>query len=297
MTKIIVSADDIGMTPGVTDGILRCVDDDLLTNVSIIANGWDFDRAAAELRKRPRVRVTVHANLVEGSPISPPESVPRLIGRDGRFQTSFVSFLLRNITSTPRIRRDLAAQVEREVRAQIERVRDALGEDRPLHLDSHQHVHMVPFIFEIFLRLATDLNLHYLRLVNEPLFFHGGHGAMGVYFGSGIVKHLLLKALAHYVRPQLRASGISYCGHFVGVLFTGRMTAKAADAALKALVRRGKTNETIEVLFHPGRAADGERVLWRGHAGFERFYCSPNRDIEALELRRLRLPREFEKIN
>jgi predicted glycoside hydrolase/deacetylase ChbG (UPF0249 family) len=288
MRSITVAADDMGMTPGITDGILRCIDHGHVGSVSVLANGWDFARAARELRARPWVQVGVHVNLVEGVPISPPDSIPLLIGADGRFSASFASLWLRGVIGGPRRRRALAAQVEREARAQIERVRAALREDRPLHLDSHRHMHMVPFVFEVFLRLALEHRLRSLRLVREPAFIHAGPGALRAYLGAGIVKHVVLNALARRCLPQLQARGLAHCDYLIGVLFTGRMTAAVARDALAAIGRRAGPAATVEVLFHPGRATEHERQHWSRDPALAAYYCSPERDSEAEQIARLR---------
>jgi predicted glycoside hydrolase/deacetylase ChbG (UPF0249 family) len=288
MRSISIAADDLGLTPGITDGILRCVDRGHVGSVSLLANGWDFARAASELRARPWVQVGVHVNLVEGVPISPPDSIPLLVGPDGHFSASFASLWLRQIMAAPRRRRALAAQVEREARAQIERVRAAVGEDRSLHLDSHRHIHMVPFVFEVFLRLALEQRLRFLRLVREPAFIHVGPGALRAYLGAGIVKHVVLNGLARRSLPQLRASGMAHCDYLVGVLFTGHMTAEVARDALAEIARRAGSAARVEVLFHPGRATEHERRLWSRAPDLAAYYCSPDRDREAEQVARLR---------
>ncbi|MFZ5476443.1 MAG: carbohydrate deacetylase [Myxococcota bacterium] len=104
--RVIVNADDLGLSGRVNDAIARCVDAGVVTSVSVLARAPLFGEAVAMLRARPDVSVGVHLDLTEFSSL-------------GRFAP--------------------AARVAAEWRDQLARVRDA-GLD-VTHLDSHQHVH------------------------------------------------------------------------------------------------------------------------------------------------------------
>jgi predicted glycoside hydrolase/deacetylase ChbG (UPF0249 family) len=103
--RLIVNADDLGMSPGVDEAIARAIDAGSVTSVSLFAEGPTFGAAVAMLRARPHVSVGVHLDLTEFSSL-------------GRFAP--------------------ADRVRAAWRDQLARVRDALDVD---HLDSHQHVH------------------------------------------------------------------------------------------------------------------------------------------------------------
>ena len=89
--NIVVHADDFGVSEGVTDSILRCVDFGPVTSTSIIVNGTAFDYALAEYRKRTNLRLVCHLNLIEGKPITPPAELDLLTDKDGYFYHSFTS--------------------------------------------------------------------------------------------------------------------------------------------------------------------------------------------------------------
>jgi len=81
----IIHADDYGLTKGITDHILSTFDHGILNSTSIIANGLAFDYAIEEIKKRPELRLSIHLNLVEGSPILPLEEVSMLVDKQGDF--------------------------------------------------------------------------------------------------------------------------------------------------------------------------------------------------------------------
>src|SRR5258708_17230553 len=151
--QLIVTADDVGLHRGMTEGAIRAHRDGIVTACSLVANGLGFDDAVERLRDAPALEVGVHLALVEERSLS-----------GIRFPRSYVSFVL--------ARKDFAA-TERELRAQIERVL-ATGLS-VTHLNGHQHLHMLPSIFAIVVRLANEYGIGYVRRVCD----RGGRGGAG----------------------------------------------------------------------------------------------------------------------
>ncbi len=251
-------ADDMGVSPGVTRGIVRCIDEGPIRSVSVVANGAAFDAAMEALRSRPHVAVSVHLNLMEGKPLT--QGLGRVVDARGLLRGSFAKCLLR----------DCSEDARHEWTAQIERVRKALP-GRALRLDSHGHVHHIPSLFGV----ARDLCLKFgapMRLVREP------HFVAKDQLASGVIKHALLNALSAMCRPELR--GVAVDDWLVGVLHTGRMSAEALDAALQRI-----DEGSVEVLFHPGAAEPGEEGIWADYPELLAYYFSPWRRVESERLR------------
>jgi chitin disaccharide deacetylase len=149
---LIVTADDVGLHPGMTAGAIRAHREGIVTACSIVANGTAFDDAVARLRDVPTLAVGVHLTLVEERPLT---SI-----RFPKKYTSFVPMYLSRVISI--------AAIERELRAQIERVLEAGL--RVTHLNGHQHLHLLPRIFDVVKRLASEMEIPYVRIVDD----HGG---------------------------------------------------------------------------------------------------------------------------
>jgi predicted glycoside hydrolase/deacetylase ChbG (UPF0249 family) len=159
--RLIVTADDVGLHRGMTEGAIRGHRDGIVTACSVVANGAAFDDAIARLRDVPSLEVGVHLTLVEERSLT-----------GMRFPRSYAGFVFG--------RKDFAA-IGRELRAQIERVL-ATGL-RVTHLNGHQHLHMWPRVFAIVERLAIEFEIGYLRRVRD----RGGRG--------GIVRRISIAAL------------------------------------------------------------------------------------------------------
>ena len=242
MRKLIVTADDAGLHPGMTAGALAAYDAGIVTAVSVSANGRAFDDAVARLRERPALDVGVHLTLVGEAPLSPPQEVRSLLGRDGRLLPAWPVFVWRWLLG--RIRPN---ETERELRRQIERL---LAAGLPVaHLNAHQHLHVLPGLFEIVLRLAEEHRILWVRIPAEP--------AAALPTSPRAVQIALLNALGRRARRRLRPEGPRAVGRTIGVLTAGHLT---VDALGRSLDQAGDVSELV---CHPGV---GDAALAREYA-------------------------------
>ena len=139
--RLVVNADDFGMSGGVSRGIIQAHERGIVTSTSLLGNCADADLAAAAslLAGAPSLGVGVHLALVGGRPVSPPETVPSLLDPHGGFPARPADLLARWARG-----RIAAGELAREIDAQIERARGAgLVLD---HLDTHHHIGFIPVV-------------------------------------------------------------------------------------------------------------------------------------------------------
>lgn len=115
--RLVVNADDFGLSPGVNAGILRAHADGIVTTASLMVRAPAAEQAVAAAREHPRLALGLHVDLGEWV----------RAGDGWRASYEVVD------THDPEA---VGAELER----QIERFRALTGRD-PSHLDSHQHVH------------------------------------------------------------------------------------------------------------------------------------------------------------
>jgi predicted glycoside hydrolase/deacetylase ChbG (UPF0249 family) len=281
-----VHADDLGVSRGVTDEILRCIDKGPVEGVSIIANGAAFEYAVNALGSRRQVALSVHLNLVEGPPVTSAGELDLLVDAHGILCSSFPSLWRAHALATAATRARLESQVRAEFYAQAAKVRDAVGGSVPLRLDSHQHLHHIPFVFRIVADLCRDLPAAGMRLVREPFFV--GADALRRHTLLGFGRHALLNALTARHRPELAARGIASDDWVVGALLMGRLSPGDVDASLRRIRARSggdDANVSVEILFHPGGAAPGEAAIWERYPWLVDYYFSPWHRFESEGLR------------
>jgi predicted glycoside hydrolase/deacetylase ChbG (UPF0249 family) len=158
--RLVVNADDFGISARINEGIVLVHRAGIVTATSLMAVGCAFEKAAQYCRATPELDVGVHLTLVAERPLLAGRS--SLTGEDGRFPESAGAFLRRWLKGG--IRR---ADVQAEWSAQIERVLD--HGIRVTHLDSHQHVHILPGLAELSLNLAARYAIPFVRVPVEDL--------------------------------------------------------------------------------------------------------------------------------
>ena len=134
--RLIVNADDFGMSRGITDGILRAHQDGIVTSTSIMVNMPGSEYAIQRMPEFPSLGVGVHLNLSEGRPLLPPHKVSTLITKDGVFHPLLE--MIHRMWHWQLSERE----IEAEFRAQIQWLKERGL--TPTHADSHQHMYTYP---------------------------------------------------------------------------------------------------------------------------------------------------------
>jgi len=263
MPNIILNADDFGRHALINAAVRDGVERGLLRSASFMAGEPAFDEAVAIAKAHPALGVGVHFTLVDGRPVLPPDEIPSLVGADGRFRPNHMAFVRDYFLGRIRrddIRRELAAQAQKILRAGL----------RPDHVDSHQHIHILPGVFSIALDVAAAAGIHAVRIpavdVGDGGFLTGGI--------SAIVGRLGLYTLATVARRQAHHRGFVTPDHFAGLVAGAAVTENYLVQLAGALPRDGLTTE---VMIHPGKADAELARLYAG--GWEHSFTSEDAAI------------------
>jgi predicted glycoside hydrolase/deacetylase ChbG (UPF0249 family) len=282
--KVIVHADDLGISRGITDRIIETHRSGAVRRTSIVANGEAFDYAVDRLCEYPGLSWSVHLNLVEGRCLAAKQELPLLVDQRGWFRRDFLGLLLLPILA-PWCRAGLRRQIRLELNTQIGRVGRALN-PADIRIDSHRYVHLLPFVFPIVMQQAASWKVREIRVVNEPLFTarDGLRGLIDL-ISPNLLKCLVLRFLSRSCRRRLRRQGLACPERSLGVLFSGRMTVRIADRGLKAVARYLPSEDAeVEVLFHPGPADPQDWDVWKENPRQSRFYLASHRAAETAAL-------------
>jgi predicted glycoside hydrolase/deacetylase ChbG (UPF0249 family) len=160
MNGIIVTADDLGLSPGVTAGILDAYRDGVVRSTSLLVTFPGGQEAANLARAERGLEIGLHLDLVGGTPVSDPASVPSLVDVEGRFHK------LPQLTARLMSGRIRLGEVATEVRAQVARAREWGIEPRAW--DSHRHTHLMPPLSRVVTVVARQEGVRYLRRARPP---------------------------------------------------------------------------------------------------------------------------------
>ena len=244
MKKLIVNADDFGLTEGVNRAVLDGHKNGILTSATLMANGMAFDSAVAASSAAPDLGVGVHLNLTQGRPVCAASQVPSIVNHDGSFFPS-PGILARRIMTRKVDPRD----VEKELRSQIEKV--ASAGIRITHLDSHKHIHLLPPLFGLVLKLAGAYGIDCVRCPVEPASSALGPLRSGRPGWPRMAKQYLLgRALSTLAACQVRK--VAHAGVYRTDCFFGLSQTGFLDAAILEQVVRAVPEGTTEFMCHPG---------------------------------------------
>ncbi|GEA88654.1 ChbG/HpnK family deacetylase [Cellulomonas cellasea] len=246
--RLVVTADDLGLTPGVNRAVRRAHLDGVVTATSLLAVGRAFDDAAAMLRATPTLELGAHLALVgEDPPLLSAREVPTLVDKAGHLPLSYRTVVARGLAG--RIDPD---DVRRELGAQLERV---LGVGVPVtHLDTHQHTHLWPAVAGVLTELAVQ---HGVRAVRLPRSHARGVLALGV------------NTLSRVTARRVARAGLVTTADYAGLDEAGSLDAARLAATLRSMAERGAP--TAELNAHPGEHGELEldRFRWDYHWGEE----------------------------
>ncbi|HEY3820513.1 MAG TPA: ChbG/HpnK family deacetylase [Polyangiaceae bacterium] len=261
--QLIVTADDMGLYAPWDEAIARAHDRGIVTSTSIATTGQTFGNAVRILQNEG-LDHGVHLDLLDGTPLSSAAEIPSLVDDRGRFR-SLRALLVR--FASGRVR---PAEVEREWSRQIAR---AIGEGlRPTHLNGHFHLHVLPGIFRVAVRLATRFGIRWIRMPDEPPWF-----ALRASGGTPrrIARTAILCMLSWAQRGSAKMSALRHAD-----CREGATCVRAWPGTLQDI-----HGELTEIFCHPGQSASETAALMSSEvrrAIDERFRRTSFRDIHGV---------------
>ena len=243
--RLVVNADDLGMSRGISDGILLAHRFGFLTSASLMVNMPATEYAIEHLAAVPALSIGIHLNVCRGKPISPPHEVPSLVDSSGDFHLPPV--MVRKLWRWRVSARDL----ETEFLAQIRWMKSRGLQ--PTHADSHHHAHIYPSAVSAFARAVASEGISCIRASRFSCWTR--NGVLGGPHEGGVVRRLLVQgyrnALQHTAFRKFKSadSRISFPSAArkdstnLGLLWT---------ATFKNL-----PTGTFELACHPGFFEDG----------------------------------------
>ncbi|MGC1398046.1 ChbG/HpnK family deacetylase, partial [Candidatus Binatus sp.] len=160
MKRLIVNADDFGLSPEVNAGIIRAHRDGILRSASLMV-AEPAARAAADMaRDNPALDVGLHAVVCRGRSLLDASRLGAAVSASGEFIDSPVGAGMRYFFD-----RSMRAAMTDELRAQVERHLELVGYLN--HIDGHLNFHVHPLFADILVDLAVEYKVPCIRLPRE----------------------------------------------------------------------------------------------------------------------------------
>lgn len=221
--KVIINADDLGISTHVNDQIESYLGHGILSSATIMANMPGTDQAIEIATKYPNISFGVHLNCTEGRPLSE-------IGR--RLLTDERGYFDRNIVEAPSYFGKISEAVYCEWSEQITLL--SCNGVSLSHVDSHHHLHTRPWLFFALLRVCKKYGIARVR------------NTLNVYkCGASVSKRLLLKKKLWTL--SARSLGLKLPHNF---------------ASLDSFddYQAGSQDQIVEFMVHPGHPQFEEEI-------------------------------------
>jgi hopanoid biosynthesis associated protein HpnK len=238
MKRIIIGADDFGLSEAVNEGVERAHRDGVLGSASLMVAGEAADDAVRRAKKMPGLRVGLHLVVIEGPAVLPHADIPDLVDPRGMFPSDQLSLGIKYYFR-PRARRQLAA----EIAAQFAAFR-ATGLTLD-HADAHKHMHLHPTVGHLLIGIGAKFGLRAIRVPSEPPDVMKQAGA-----AQGFGARALL-AWSKLLRHQAVRAGIAVNENVFGITWSGHMT----EEKLLRLIPHLPAGLS-ELYFHPAARRD-----------------------------------------
>jgi hopanoid biosynthesis associated protein HpnK len=238
MKRVILSADDFGLSVAVNEAIEQAHREGVLGAASLMVAAPAAEDAVRRARAMPTLRVGLHLVAIEGPACLAHAQIPDLVDKAGQFGSEQVrrgfSYFFR-----PAVRRQLAAEIEAQFAAFA-----ATGLELD-HADAHKHMHLHPTVGRLMIDIGRRYGLRALRVPAEP---PDVLAACGEAPGRGArVLHLWTRLL----RAQAGRAGLLVNDHAFGLAWSGHMTAARLHQLAPHL-----PDGLSEIYFHPASRRD-----------------------------------------
>lgn len=230
--RLIVNADDFGLCEEISTGIIKAYREGIVTSTSVVVNGSYFKQGIA-LLKDSGIDAGIHFTFIgREKPVS--GAVDGLVDEQGLFLKGYneaISKIIAGRFDKDALRRELFEQISilREAGVAIS------------HIDSHQHLHLLPNVSNMIIDLANQFKIKWIRVPRSSIFGIKGIG---------------MNSLSELLKLKMRRYNLCYTDRFIGFEKRGHIN----EHSLLTLLPDLKYG-TTELMVHPGYNAS-KRYDW-----------------------------------
>lgn len=226
--KIIINADDLGLSLGVNEAILRAHNEGYLTHASLMANTDFFDHAIKEIiPKSKNLKVGLHINLTCCKALSENCEISDI---NGSLNNNFIKLLFLRKT------KKVLKSIENEIETQLLKLKNNNVDIS--HIDGHEHIHIIPSINKIVNKIAKKYNIERIREINEDFSTSFKYNLRTASIAN-VIKLFLLKFLSQFNSNSKKVE-------FYSILNTCEINEENLFNYLQ-----NTENKTIEIMVHP----------------------------------------------
>jgi predicted glycoside hydrolase/deacetylase ChbG (UPF0249 family) len=238
MTKrIILTADDLGIDPNINKGIIECFHHGFLCSTALLMNAPFTEEGIQLAKQNPGLETGIHLSVVEGISLrAKKSSITDEISYFGDIclTRNWKEFIKKYFAG-----RINYAELEEEFELQICRF---LGHFQSIpFLNGTQHMHILPKVWKIVLKLAIKYNIKAIRTpsIERP---------SRLWLNAKFPFLIPFQVLGQSAKATAQKNNIKTPDGVIGLQFSG----KISDSILLKILNHIPENKTTEIVMHPG---------------------------------------------
>jgi hopanoid biosynthesis associated protein HpnK len=245
MRRLIINADDFGMTAGVNRAIAESHRAGIVTSATLMANESATQEAIGLASQLSSLSVGCHVVLVDGKPLSNSQQVPSLL-ISGNSDVQRFRPGIAHLAAAAASRKIQRTDVQREAGAQMELLQSrgiALS-----HVDCHMHSHILPVVSRAVLAVARERGIRAVRNPFEPAWSVAAtHKSSSLRSWNRSMQITVLRALRAQFLNMVRENGMKTPDGTIGIAVTGLLDRQLLERLVAAM-----PEGTWELVTHPG---------------------------------------------
>ncbi len=277
MSKIKFHIDDFGLTKSISNNLIFLLKKkpNSIKTISIIVNTNKKVNLFAKkiLKINNKISIYLHLNLVDGKPLS--KKLTKIVNTKGFFKNSFLKLLLIRFNPFFKIYKlEIKKEIENQIKVYLKLLKNINYKNpNQIYLDSHQHLHMLPWVFDLILELSKKYNIIFIRSTSEPFILSDTTNIFKVWFYKNLLKFIILRTFNYINLKKIKLKNIKTNQFFYGIINSGHMN----NNYIKKIKKLKKSN--YQILFHPNIAHKNEKNIFDNEKKIE-YYLSKERAQE-----------------
>jgi len=251
--KIYFHADDYGRSSQISKNILSCLRFGSLNSVSIIIN--KNLKHHNKLKKLKKIKKKLHINLTDR---------PYLKNKNKKLfqKLSFLKLLLMNDQDKKKIFEEIDYQIVQFIK---------IYKPKNLMIDGHEHIQMIPWIFNYLYKKKKFYKIYEIRNSNESIIIPRLNDLINLKYYRNLLAFFVVKFL-FYINKRKNLNSPT----FTGLIYSGIQDYKTLKRT--SIFYKNKKFNKLEILIHPGYCDHKEKLQF--DKSYFNFYNSNSRKVE-----------------
>lgn len=246
--NILFHCDDLCLTENISRVLYHALNTRKIKSVSCVVNTINIKSWIKKFSKK-KININLHLNLLDGKPIS--KNLKYIVNKKNYFNNSFIKiFFYSFFPNYHPFKLEIKKEIESQLKIYFLNIKK--NKIRYVALDSHQHIHSIPWILNIIISFKDKYNINFIRSLDEPFILSSFKLIFKKWFYINLIKFFLLKLLNINISKKLKKNKIKTNKNFFGIIQSGNI-----DKIYISKLKKYYSNDS-QILIHPGYAKKKE---------------------------------------